>query len=591
MSQLLLLRGAFTLQHVATLLQFQPKALSYILYKKPASTKYSSFEITKRSGGVRKISAPAPDLRLLQQRLSDLLQNCVEEINEAQKRKDDMAHGFKRLRSIITNAKKHHKRRYVFNIDLQDFFPSINFGRIRGFFIKDANFMLHPKVATILAQIACHENALPQGAPCSPVISNLIGHVLDIHLCKLASTSGCTYSRYADDITFSTNKPVFPSEIAKQTSGEKHKWEPGDKLTAAVLQAGFAINPQKTRMQYRNSRQSVTGLVVNRKVNIRTEYRRTVRAMAQKLFMTGSFQRLLMLPDTTGTPVPTMVDGTMSQLHGMLGHIDAVDCHNFEIESKVESRKQQARLALRSKEKLYRRFLIFKDFYSANAPVIVCEGKTDNVYLSCAIRSLAAQFPKLASVSANNQVKLNVRILKTVSTSTGRVLQLEGGASYLKAFIEQYLIEIGRFKAPGMEQAVVLVVDNDSGGDEIYARIRSLTKKKAPKTDDYVHVGGNLYTVLTPLKAGTSKSMIEDCFADEILKLNLGGKTFSPNNNADSASHFGKHILSQYVRENAAKIDFTGFAELLRRITAAIASHESKQANVAAGEDAVPLTT
>src|SRR5690348_11156935 len=578
MSQLLLLRAASTLQDVATLLQFQPKALAFILYKKPAPNKYSSFEISKRSGGVRKISAPSPDLRLLQRRLSDLLQNCVAEINETHKRKDDMAHGFKRNKSIITNAKKHHRRRYVFNIDLRDFFPSINFGRVRGLFIKDANFMLHPKVATILAQIACYNNALPQGSPCSPVISNLVGHLLDIHLCKLASVNGCTYSRYADDITFSTNKPVFPSDIAKPVQGQQHRWEPGDKLTSTVLQCGFEVNPQKTRMQYRNSRQSVTGLVVNRKVNVRTEYRKMVRAMAQGLFMAGSFQRLWILPDATGTPVPTMVEGTMPQLHGMLGHIDAIDCHNFEIESKVESRRQQARSALRSKEKLYRRFLMFKDFYSAPIPVIVCEGKTDNVYLWCAIRALATTFPKLGSISANNQVKLNVRILKTVNTSTGRVLQLEGGASYLKAFIEQYLVEMDRFKAPGMQQAVVLVVDNDAGGDEIYGRISSLTKKKASKDAEYVHVGGNLYTVLTPLKPGATKSVIEDCFDNAVLQVQLGGKTFSPNNKADSSSHFGKHILSQHVRENAAKIDFKGFAELLKRISAAIEAHESKQA-------------
>jgi len=583
-SQLLLLRGASTLHDVATLLQFQPKALAYVLYKKPAPTKYTLFEITKRNGGVRKISAPSPDLRLLQRRLSDLLQNCIEEINETHKRKGDMAHGFKRKKSIITNAKKHQKRRYVLNIDLEDFFPSINFGRVRGFFTKDANFMLHPKVATILAQIACHENALPQGSPCSPAISNLIGHVLDIHLSKLASTTGCTYSRYADDITFSTNKQVFPLDVAKPVVGETHKWEAGDKLKAAVLHAGFAINSKKTRMQYRNSRQSVTGLLVNRKVNIRAEYRKTVRAMAQRLFITGGFQRLWMLPDATGTPVPTMVAGTMSQLHGMLGHIDAVDCHNYEVECNVESRRQQAKVALRSKEKLYRRFLMFKDFYSALMPTIVCEGKTDNVYLLHAIRSLVAQFPKLATLSANNQTKLNVRILKTVTTSTGRVLQLEGGASYLKAFIEQYLSEIEKFKAPGMQCAVVLVVDNDMGGDEIYATIRRLTKKKARKTDDYVHVAGNLYAVLTPLKGGATKSTIEHCFADEVLKLNLGGKTFNANNKADSAVHFGKHILSQYVRENATKIDFAGFADLLRRITAAIEAHQLIQAATTAGQ-------
>ena len=181
------------------------------------------------------------------------------------------------------NAIKHHKRRYVFNIDLKDFFPTINFGRVRGFFIKDANFMLHTKVATILAQIACYQNGLPQGAPCSPVISNLIGHVLDIRLCKLASANGCTYSRYAcDDITFSTNKPDFPSSIARRVAGEAHKWEVGDRLEEAVVSAGFAVNPLKTRMQYRSSRQAVcTGLRLSgiEKVKvIRSEsYRRTVQ--------------------------------------------------------------------------------------------------------------------------------------------------------------------------------------------------------------------------------------------------------------------------------------------------------------------------
>lgn len=330
--------------------------------------------------------------------------------------------------------------------------------------------MLHPKVATILAQIACHENVLPQGSPCSPVISNLIGHVLDIHLCKLASSNGCTYSRYADDITFSTSKPDFPAGIATRVAGQANHWEVGDALQNIVTHTGFSINPKKTRMQYRGSRQAVTGLVVNRKVNIRTEYRRKARSLAHSLFKTGNFQHIRAIPDANGVVTPTPVDGTLAQLHGILGHIDAVDCHNSDIESKVDPRK--AKVALRSKEKLYRRFLMFKDFYAATRPVIVCEGKTDNVYLLHAIRSLAAYYPKLATVDANKKITLNIRILKTVQTSTGRVLQLDGGASFLKAFIEQYLMEIEKFKAPGMQCAVVVVVDNDTGGEDIYNAIR-----------------------------------------------------------------------------------------------------------------------
>jgi len=127
MSQLQALRAALSLHQVATLLQFQPKAPSYILYKKPLPTRYTSFNMAKRDGGVRTINAPSPELRLLQRNLSDLLQNCVEEINECKKWKDQLAHGFKRDCSIITNAVKHRQRRYVFNIDLNDFLDASSY--------------------------------------------------------------------------------------------------------------------------------------------------------------------------------------------------------------------------------------------------------------------------------------------------------------------------------------------------------------------------------------------------------------------------------------------------------------------------------
>ena len=214
MSELQELRAASSLKEVAVLLQFKPKYLAFILYRKPVADKYKAFNIAKRGGGLRQINAPCPELKLLQRRLSDLLQNCMEEINSKGNLGNQLAHGFSRGRSIVSNAVKHRRRRYVFNIDLENFFGTVNFGRVRGFFIKAAHFMLHPSVATVLAQIACHDNGLPQGSPCSPVISNLIGHLLDLRLCKLATRYGCTYSRYADDITFSTNKPDFPSGIA-----------------------------------------------------------------------------------------------------------------------------------------------------------------------------------------------------------------------------------------------------------------------------------------------------------------------------------------------------------------------------------------
>jgi hypothetical protein len=140
-----------------------------------------------------------------------------------------------------------------------------------------------------------------------------------IHLCKLASKNGCMYSRYADDITFSTNERNFPIAIAHKAHGEPHRWEVGPELQEIVTHSGFAINPEKTRMQYRTSRQDVTGLVVNSKVNIRSEYRRRVRAMAQHLFMTGRFDIIRTIGAGEGALVPTKTEGTLAQLHGMLG--------------------------------------------------------------------------------------------------------------------------------------------------------------------------------------------------------------------------------------------------------------------------------
>src|SRR5438477_7753169 len=116
MAQLQSLRASSSLHHVAALLQFKPKYLAYILYKMPDAAKYHAFKIAKRGGGFREIHAPCPELKLLQRKLSDLLQDCIEEINAKRKFPDQLAHGFKRNQSIVTNAVKHRRKKYVFNM-------------------------------------------------------------------------------------------------------------------------------------------------------------------------------------------------------------------------------------------------------------------------------------------------------------------------------------------------------------------------------------------------------------------------------------------------------------------------------------------
>jgi len=170
MSRLEQLKNTSTRAEFAKLLGYKPKALSFILYKIPENEKYVEFAIPKKNGDLRVIKAPNEKLKQLQRRLTDLLNECFDEICTNNTQSKSLSHGFRKDHSIITNAKRHKNKRYVFNIDLQDFFPSINFGRVRGFFITNQHLKLDPKIATVIAQIACHDNELPQGSPCSPII-------------------------------------------------------------------------------------------------------------------------------------------------------------------------------------------------------------------------------------------------------------------------------------------------------------------------------------------------------------------------------------------------------------------------------------
>ena len=219
MKNLARLRLATSLNDIGALLAIKPSALAYVLYKLPPQAKYTTFSVPKKNGGERIIAAPEPRLKLIQRRLGFLLEQTQNEIETHLEVKQQcvLAHGFKPGFSTATNATNHRNRRWVFNTDLQDFFPSINFGRVRGFFIKNRHYKLNENAATIIAQIACHENRLPQGSPCSPVISNIIAHPLDIRLNELSTRAGCTNTRYADDLTFSTNKKTFPPRIAGAT--------------------------------------------------------------------------------------------------------------------------------------------------------------------------------------------------------------------------------------------------------------------------------------------------------------------------------------------------------------------------------------
>ncbi len=551
------------------MLGFTPSGLSFVLYKLPDSKKYSSFEVPKRDGGKRRIKAPEPRLSLLQRRLATLLTECLEELRKAKPPRRPLAHGFEKGRSIITNAQLHKRRRYVFNLDLADFFPSINFGRVRGFFLKDKSFELKSPVATVLAQIACFENELPQGSPCSPVISNLIGHVLDGRLARFAKTHKCTYSRYADDITFSTSRKDFPPEIAVPTAGVA--WQVSDELRARIKDTGFEINDKKTRMQFRGSRQVTTGLMVNEKVNIRQEYFRAARHMCKALFMTGSYYRMVPAILAGGaigdSPIKEVIT-SLNPLGGTLAHI-------YQVKNTADLRDDDMKKAKPTATRsLYFRFLFYKNFVAHPMPLIVPEGKTDSVYLRAAIQYLTAYHPRLGEI-VGGKLEAKIRFMN-FSTTVHDVMQLGHGTSEQLFLIRDYEKHLRAYSHAPLAHPVIVLFDNDDGAKSLfgYAKNKGHPKIGLDSTEAFYHLGYNLYLVKTPELGSGKKSCIEDLFPSALLKTLVDGKVFDPNKEHDEAGKYGKVVFAKrVVIANAAAIDFSGFATLLDRIVAVLDHH------------------
>ena len=255
-------------EDVAKLLEVTYRDLNYWIYRTTERKRYITFHIPKKSGLTRRIDAPTTNVKILQQKLNQVLQSIYGS--------RPGVHGFVVGKSVKSNAQRHIGKRWVFNVDLEDFFPSINFGRVRGMFMGKP-YYLPQKVATVLAHLCCFDGHLPQGAPTSPVISNMICAQMDSQLRQLARTNHSTYTRYADDITFSNTRKRFPADIA--VVNDLNQTLPGDRLRQIIEQNGFAINSKKIWMSGQYRRQQVTGVTVNEFPNLPRRFTNQIRAM------------------------------------------------------------------------------------------------------------------------------------------------------------------------------------------------------------------------------------------------------------------------------------------------------------------------
>lgn len=229
---------------------------------------YRQFEIAKGKGKTRVIEAPDKRLKYLQRQIAEKL-NLLYRVR-------DTVHGFVVGKSVKTNGLSHLRKRFVLNIDLQEFFPSITERRIIGVL---ESLSIESRVAEIIATLCCHKNHLPQGAPTSPVLSNMICFRLDKQLLAFAKGARCIYTRYADDLTFSSHQPMtalFEGPVPPSGHFQPDLLAPA--LRNALAANGFLVNPDKAHYADRHSRRMVTGLKVNEFLNVDRRYIRNIRA-------------------------------------------------------------------------------------------------------------------------------------------------------------------------------------------------------------------------------------------------------------------------------------------------------------------------
>lgn len=532
------------------------QTLTYLLYIKKIDNCYNTLEIPKKNGDTRTICVPNKNLKKVQKKLYNKLSTYYDEIKTQNNFTSKISHGFEKNRSIVTNAEVHKNKRYVVNLDLLDFFPSINFGRVRSYFIKNNYFEINDDIATILAQLTCYKGTLPQGAPTSPLIANMICNIMDIRILKIAKKYRLDYTRYADDLTFSTNNKYFLNDYDKFLEDIKN----------IIHRSGFELNSKKTRLLFSNSRQEVTGLVVNKKISVPKEYYKNTRAMAHSLYKNGYF----LIDDEVGT---------IEQLEGRFSFINQINLYNID-------NKKKDMWHLNSKEKQYQKFMIYKTFYANEKPLIITEGKTDVLYIKAALKKYYKCFPNLITKKDNGNFVFHVNFFKRKQKHSYYLNLVKDGADtikniysncYIKTKNNKNITTVHDFKKLRGEREtnpVILIFDNEmvSNKDRPLKKFLNEIKVNASQKDKlkenlYINICDNLYLCTYQLNNKEACEIeIEDLFPADVLEHEINGRKFSKKDSTHDNGFYGKNEFSQYVYSNYESIDFSNFISLLSAI-------------------------
>lgn len=542
-----------TRNDLADFLEISRSRLSYILYIKKPDSLYQSFKIKKRNGDYRCINAPVDSLKKIQHslfiKLSEVRKNSSFTNTANGTSKFRVSQGFEKGKSFISNADCHKNKRYVITFDISDFFTQFHFGRVCGYFEKNRAFLLPHELAIVMAQLTCYKGYLPQGASTSPIIANMICDIVDYRLLTIAKKYRLNYTRYADDLTFSTNNKAFIS--VKDMFIEE--------VTNTLIAAGLPLNNSKTRIMFHDSQQRVTGLVVNVKPHVDRIYYKQTKAMCDRLYkgkdviINGKF-------------------GTRKQVEGRLVFQYQLSSYNSEI-THSNGKKMYGRMIDLQK------FLFYKNFISNDYPVIITEGKTDAIYITAGLMRYYDSYPNLIKMNRNKEAKCLVsffrrtKLIQNIFRISG-----DGGNELHKIFFMfsdegDCLNYFEYFKTKYNlipKHPIIFMVDNEEKkGKPLSNFIKAKDKEKRDilKKNSYIELIENskLYLLTIP-NNGNEKDenfCIECLFAKETTGHMINGKRFCKENHFDCDYYYGKNSFSRYIISKYRTVDFGQFSNLL----------------------------
>lgn len=535
-----------------------PKTFYKIL--NDVSAHYSDIYLKKKySNDVRHINAPDEQLKSIQHKIKILIENQLSYKNY---KFNNISQAYQNGKSIFTNAQIHRNKKYVLHLDICNFFDEITFKRINGFLQHNSKFMLNYTVSSIMTKLCCYDGHLTQGSPVSPIISNLLGEKIDLVLVKVAKKYHFVYTRYADDLVFSTNDTYTINEKLTEFI---------NKVSEIINSQGFSINWDKLSIAGPDVRHTVTGLTNNKKVSVPLEFYKQTRAIANHFYIYDEFYNNQQI--YRDYYVKNFNKAPMKIIEGRLNHIYNIENQNrtlysdhlsgFEYQaitpidykrhvfSSTENKETHEVInEFSGKELEYSKFIFYKFFLYGDFITLFTEGKTDPLYIKKAKKILDIDDFDLKIYDADTEINKKSIFSRLFNLHTGGKSLIKIFEIYVGRATDQHFINYSKYfeKKTFSIKPTVLLYDF-----ELYSRNSPLgnfisiicNKKykhygfkrnviiKELKTKGFYRVYKNLYIAVTMdfnmiglnTQEKDIKRSIEDYFPSQLLSNTNGLNT------------------------------------------------------------------